>query len=72
MELTITVVGLMTLLIAVLGVAFKLFAMVRSVRTEVENHMSHKLDQLRDEVIRLENKVDDQGEKLNQLIGKLS
>jgi len=64
MELGITIVGLVTILGAVVGIFFKLWSMVRNVEVTLENHMMHRFD-------RLEKKIDDNSEKINILIGKL-
>ena len=55
--MTLTVVGLITILGIFIGASYKLYCMIRGIETTLSNHFNHKLERIEDKLDKIEETV---------------
>ena len=66
MDITLTLVGLISIVGIILGAAWKLYTHIRDVEIQVTNHLQHQLDKMENKIDNLHYKMDNILEKLHE------
>jgi len=64
--MTITIIGLVSVMATVLGLSWKLYKHIREVEVHITNHMQHQMERMEEKIDKVDGKVDKVLEKLHE------